>query len=363
MPVVTVNWLEGRTPEQRRALVAAITEAMSNIGGAKPEAVNIILNDVAPTHWSKDGKLFEQEQRAADGAGGASHSNSEPTSPPPTTTDMTLPVSGNSRQTIFDLEQPRKEGMPIFPAHRPGYTYLLHRHHEDEYQETKPRTSASGIIICMEHTGTHIDAICHQADDLVLFGNVPVDQVQTGKGFTRLGAEEIAPILAPGLLLDVATSKGVDALEYEYAVTADDLRTCCEQHDVTVEPGDVVLIRTGNARRYWDDPEGYLAGPGMAADASRWLASRGVLAVGSDNMAWDVIGARDPELGVMMPGHLILLARHGVPIIENLTLEPLAEAGHHRFFFVCTPLKFVGATGSPVRPLAIVDGSCQVATD
>jgi kynurenine formamidase len=58
----------------------------------------------------------------------------------------------------------------------------------------------------------------------------------------------------------------------------------------------------------------------------------------------------------MLPGHLILLARNGVYIIENLQLEELAVAGQYRFFFFCTPLKFVGATGSPVRPLAIASG-------
>ena len=125
---------------------------------------------------------------------------------------------------------------------------------------------------------------------------------------------------------------------------------------MTVEPANVALIRTGNARGYWDDPEGYLAGPGMAASASYWLADKGVVAVGADNMAWDVIGAEDPNLGVTLPGHLILLARNGIYIIENLQLEELAAAGQHRFTFFCAPLKFVGATGSPVRPLAIVSG-------
>jgi kynurenine formamidase len=57
----------------------------------------------------------------------------------------------------------------------------------------------------------------------------------------------------------------------------------------------------------------------------------------------------------MMPGHLILLACRGIYIIENLVLEALAASGHRRFDFICTPLKFVGATGSPVRPVAVID--------
>jgi kynurenine formamidase len=258
---------------------------------------------------------------------------------------------------IFDLEQPRTPEMPIHPAHQQaGYSYLLHRHHEDEYrpEEAGPRTGAAGVIICGEHTGTHIDALCHQSDALVLYGGVSVtSEVQSSRGFTRHGVEEIPPIVAPGVLLDAAAREGVKSLEPGHAVTGEDLEACCENQGVAVEPGDVVLVRTGNAR-YWEDADRYLAGPGMATSASYWVAQRGVVAVGADNPAWDVPGMKDPDLGCMLPGHLILLARRGIYIIENLNLDELATAGYHRFDFVCTPLKLVGATGSPVRPLAII---------
>jgi kynurenine formamidase len=259
---------------------------------------------------------------------------------------------------VFDLEQPRTERMPIHPAHKQaGYSYLLHRHHEDEYrpEESGPRTGAAGILICGEHTGTHIDALCHQSDALTLCGGVPVGEVQTSRGFTRHGVEEIPPIVAPGVLLDVAAKDGVASLEPGRVVTAADLEACCERQGVGVEPGSVALVRLGNAR-FWDDEQRYLAGPGMDGDAARWLAGRDVLAVGADNMAWDAPGFEDPELGYPLAGHLILLARHGIYIIENLALDGLAASGNHRFEFVCTPLKLVGATGSPVRPLAVVPG-------
>ena len=221
------------------------------------------------------------------------------------------------------------------------------------------RTSAAGILVCMEHSGTHIDAICHQADDLKLFGGIPINrEVQTPRGFTKLGIEEVPPIVASGVLLDVAAGYETEALESGYAVTAEDLHSCCEREGVSIEDGDVVLVRTGNAR-YWDDSEQYLAGPGMATEASEWLARKGVLAVGADNMAWDVIGEKDPELGCTLPGHLVLLARHGIHIIENLMLEELAAAGHYRFQFICIPLKLVGATGSPVRPIALVSEATE----
>ena len=358
MVVVQVEWLAGRSPEQKEALVAEITDALKRIGGAQQENVHVVLHDVPPSNWGRAGELVESPQGepregpVGDVTAGTDAPDGREEAP---IAHATLPeLNGVTR--VFDLEQPREEGMPVFPAHRPGYSYLLHRHHEDAYEQTKPRTSASGVIICMEHTGTHIDAICHQADDLVLHGGVPVKEVQTGKGFTQHGVEEIPPIMAPGVLLDVAASREVESLEPGYGVSANDLEACCEEQDVTVEPGSVVLVRTGNEKRYWDDPEGYLAGPGMATSASYWLAERRVAAVGADNMAWDVPGERDPETGATLFAHLYLLAQRGVYIIENLKLKELAAAGQHRFLFFCVPLKFVGATGSPVRPLAIVPG-------
>ncbi|HJQ29792.1 MAG TPA: cyclase family protein [Rubrobacter sp.] len=260
--------------------------------------------------------------------------------------------------SVFDLEQPRTERMPIHPAHRQaGYSYLLHRRHEDDYSpdEAGPRSGAAGILICGEHTGTHIDALCHQSDSLTLCGGVPVEEVQSPRGFTRHGVEEIPPIVASGVLLDVAAKDGVESLEPGRVVTAADLEACCERQGVSVEAGSVALVRLGNAR-FWDDEERYLAGPGMDGSAANWMLERGVLAVGADNMAWDAPGYEDPDLGCVLAGHLILLARQGIYIIENLALDQLAASGHHRFEFVCTPLKLVGATGSPVRPVAVVSG-------
>src|SRR5262245_62925389 len=129
---------------------------------------------------------------------------------------------------VFDLEQPRFAGMPVHPAHRPGYFYGLHRRHRDSYKPEKfgPRSGASGVLTMMEHSGTHIDALCHQACDLKFFGGVKVDDVERADGYRQLGAETIRPIFARGVLLDVAGWKGVDILPEHSAITADDLDGC-----------------------------------------------------------------------------------------------------------------------------------------
>jgi kynurenine formamidase len=196
-----------------------------------------------------------------------------------------------------------------------------------------------------EHSGTHIDALCHQAFAGRLHGGMEVtSRVQTSTGFTALGIDTVAPIVRRGVLLDVAPTEAgaaIGALDLERAAAGIELR-----------PGDVVLVRLGSGA-LWAERDEYLAAGGMTADASRWLAARRPCAVGADNVAWDLPHEPDPDLG-LLPGHTILIVQEGIHIIESLFLEELAHDGVREFGFVCAPLKLRGGTGSPVRPLALV---------
>lgn len=257
-----------------------------------------------------------------------------------------------SHLRVYDLEQQRHAGAPALPAHSPGFVYTLHRRHEPGLGEA--RTGASGFIYMPEHSGTHIDALCHQAESLYLHGRRHVTaQVQTSTGFTELGVETIAPVIHRGVLLDVAGYRGVDWIEADQPITRQDLEAVCQRQGVAIQRGDVVLVRTGNGAR-WNDAAAYLAGGGVRADASQWLADLEVMAVGADHTAWDTVGVVDADLGVSFPGHLILLVRHGIYIMENLLLDDLARDRVYEFLFVCLPLKMRGVTGSPIRPIALV---------
>jgi kynurenine formamidase len=261
------------------------------------------------------------------------------------------------RARVFDLEQPRFAGMPIHPAHKPGYFYGLHRRHRDTYRPEQhgPRSGASGVLTMMEHSGTHIDALCRQAADLKFHGDVPVESVERSDGYRALGAETIRPLLARGVLLDVAGFKQVEILPPHYAITAADLDACARAAGVEVQPGDVLLVRTGYAK-CWADEATYLSAAGVGKSGNIWASGKRVVAVGADNMAWDAMHERDPETNMTLFGHVHLLVTHGIHIIENLDLEELAASGHRVFSFVGVPLKLRGATGSPIRPLALVEG-------
>jgi kynurenine formamidase len=251
---------------------------------------------------------------------------------------------------VYDLEQPRYQGAPTFPSHEPGLVLSLHRRHEAGLGEA--RTSASALLVMAEHSGTHVDALCHQAEDLTLHGGVAVDAtVQTSTGFTALGADTIPPLLARGVLLDVAGALGVERLPDGHNVSLEELRRAAD--GVELRPGDAVLVRLGSGAVFADRAV-YEAAGGVSGEASAWIAAQRPLLVGADNLAWDVPGVVDEDTGTTLPGHVHLLVRNGIYIVESLNLEQLAADGIREFAFACLPLKLRGGTGSPVRPIALV---------
>lgn len=256
---------------------------------------------------------------------------------------------------VYDLEQPRFHGMPIHPSHRPGYFYSLYRRHRDTHQPEVhgPRTGASGKMTMMEHTGTHIDALCHQSCGFKLYGGIQADEVETPTGFKKLGIETVPPLLGRGVLLDIAGFKKTVRLPARSSIGVDEMKACAVAQKVELHAGDVLLVRTGYGA-IWNQEDEYLQAAGVGKSGTLWAAEHQVVAVGADNMAWDAPDDRDPETGATLFAHVYLLPQKGIYIIENLNLEELARERCYTFAFIGIPLKFQGATGSPLRPLAVV---------
>src|SRR5262249_38097444 len=139
-----------------------------------------------------------------------------------------------------------------------------------------------------------------------------------------------------------------------YSITADDLRDCAAAAGVELRAGDVLLVRTGYGA-LWGDEAAYLQAAGVAKSGTLWAAERGGVAVGAGHMAWGVPEERGPGAGATWFGHAYLLPQKGIYILENLNLEELARDRRFTFAFVGIPLKLQGATGSPLRPLALVE--------
>lgn len=254
---------------------------------------------------------------------------------------------------LIELGQPFFTGMPCSPNH-PGFRMTLARRHGDMVRPDGG-SAANEIIVTGGHVGTHIDALSHVSQNGLLHGGIDADRAQRGGAFTEHGAEHLPGFLRRGILLDIAALHDTDTLPGGYEVTVADLERAAKHADVEVQPGDVVLIRTGWARLF-DDPQAYMGAasgvPGVGVAAAHWLAAHDIAATGADTTAYECIS---PGAGhSVLPVHGVLLVESGIYILEHLMLETLAAHGISEFVFVLAPLRIVGGTGSPVRPLAAV---------
>jgi len=244
---------------------------------------------------------------------------------------------------VYDLGQPYFAGMPHWPAHPPFLFGLTKRH--GDIVGPAGNSSAADAIAMGSHVGTHIDALCHFSCGGMLHGGHPVEELQSYVGgLQKYSVDTLAPILRRGVLVDLAPNA---PLAEDWEITPEQLEAACK---VEIHRGDVVLLRTGwaryfeNARKFVNETR--LPGPGLAA--ARWLSAKGIFAAGSDTVAFEKSPV--PE----MPVHVHLLVESGIHIIECLNMEELASDGVHEFGFVAVPMKIRGATGAPVRPLALV---------
>ncbi len=253
---------------------------------------------------------------------------------------------------VYDLSQPLEEGIPVSPNH-PGFRLALKRRHGDA-QRADGSSSANELLMLGGHTGTHIDALCHVSHQGMLHGGVNAFEAQRGGRFAQLGVETIAPILCRGVMLDLPAFMGVEILEPGAPVTANDLEAVAQRQGVQVQAGDAVLVRTGWGH-LWKDPqafEGESSGtPGPEESAARWLAELGVRLTGGETLAYEQIVAESGHS--QLPVHRILLVEAGIHTVESMQLCELAHDKVFEFLFVVAPVKIAGATGMPVRPLAI----------
>ena len=252
----------------------------------------------------------------------------------------------------YDLAHPLDPSMPVSPNH-PGYRMALLRRHGDMVRGDGGSAS-NEMVVMGGHTGTHLDGLAHVSQDGKLHGGHDAVAAQTGGRFRQLGVETVEPIFCRGVLLDVAGHRGVPALPAGEPIRADELRAVAGAEGVELPRNGAVLVRSGWAG-HWGSPATYLGHdsgvPGPDVSAAEWIASFGPLVTGHDSMAYEWLAAGTGH--ALLPVHRVLLVEHGVYIVENLDLERLAADRVYAFLFVCLPLKFVGATGSPVRPIAV----------
>ena len=258
---------------------------------------------------------------------------------------------------IYDLSVDNFVGMPgladLGMGDPPFHMWMTHTPNGVKVEGLSPAGSPDQLalyddaIIMSTHTGTHLDTLNHLGYGDKIFNGYDNATHLSDKGWTKAGADKIPPIIARGILIDVAAEKGLDILPDSYEISSDDLQRAMTRQGIALQAGDVVLIRTGRIR-VWPDPEKFVPNePGITRESAGWLVDNGAILIGADNMGVEKFPMSEDSV------HTYLFAERGVCLLEILWLEELARDGVNEFAFIAAPIKLRGATGTPVRPLAI----------
>jgi len=205
------------------------------------------------------------------------------------------------------------------------------------------------------HTGTHLDALNHISRGMKMYNGYDAGEITTTFGTSALGAENIPPLVTRGVLLDVAGLKGVENLDKGYAISPKDIDDALARQGVAggIQKGDVALFHTGWGAKWWMKDNAMLMsgdpGPGVAA--AKYLVDKGIVAAGSDTVAFEAVPFENPKRAFEV--HQVLIVDNGIHIMENLKTEELAKDKVYEFLFVALPLPLKGGTGSPIHPVAV----------
>lgn len=203
---------------------------------------------------------------------------------------------------------------------------------------------------------THWDALGHVGYEGLLYNGLP-DSVITEAGASRLGIEAFGPVASRGILLDIARLHGVDHFEDNHPITADELDAAVTSAGVTVEPGDIVLVRTGHLHfLHIGEKDRYrLTSPGLSTRSIEWFFDHDIAAVATDTLVLECFPGEDPEQ--LLPVHMIQLRDMGMPQGQLWNLDELAAGcaadGRIDFLLTATPIPLTGAIGGVVAPTAI----------
>jgi kynurenine formamidase len=261
--------------------------------------------------------------------------------------DIQFPAPGN--YTLLDLSQPMYVGIPHHPAH-PPYAFTLTKKHGD-VAYPKGVSGAAEQITTSGHVGTHIDGFSHIARDGKLFGEVDIISNQSYAGGMQYHSiHELPPIYTTAHVVDMTRLLGRELTPAD-GVTGDHLEEWFKTVELQPKPADVLLIRTGWDVK-WTDPKSYIGAdtglPGVAIEGGHWISAHKLRAAGTDTISFEQVPNHSLDV------HVHLLVENGISIIEALNLKPVVERKLTSFFFAAAPINFVGATGSPIRPLAFL---------
>jgi len=262
----------------------------------------------------------------------------------------------------YDLGRTLDQDIPAFPGRSFKQTLITSAHMINRRagagiaKEGLGKNGVNWITELVYSTfqlGTHIDALNHLQIGTRCYNGCPLNEIVEEWGTNKLGIETVPQVITRGILLDIASLKGVKRLEKGYVITVEDLESALERGSVGIRRGDAVFFHTGWGELWMKDNRRYLSGePGPGTELALRLVEDGVALTGCDTWSFGPVPPEDPDAPFVVPQTLNV--KHGMFIVENLFTSELSEDRVHEFLFILTHPKVRGATGGWVSPLAVV---------
>ena len=200
--------------------------------------------------------------------------------------------------------------------------------------------------------GSQIDGLGHMGVNHQYYNGHMASDFVTPSGLTKLSIDRLPPVATRGVLLDIAKLMKTDILPAGTAFNRKEIDAAAKAAGITIEAGDIVLFHTGWLNVMDTDPQAFMASaPGLGLEGARYLASLGVVAIGADTWALEVLPSEDATM--LFPVHPELLAKNGIYILENMDTRALAADNASEFLFVLGTPRFVGAVQAVINPVAV----------
>ncbi len=248
---------------------------------------------------------------------------------------------------------------PGMPAYPPRYTALqvvqpgLHYRSEGSHQYGWEISANDDLVQMWLGTGPQLDGLGHLGESGTFYNCNRGEDFSEITGLTKLDISQVPPMVARGVLIDMAKHFGVAHLSAGQPFTSDDIRAAMTEQGVTVGEGDVVLFHTGwTDAKLTAEPGLWVSTiPGITNEAARFLATLKPLAVGADT--WG-LGAVPPRQGdKVFYDHAILLKENGIYILETMNTGRLADEDVKEFMFVLGQARLKGAVQMVINPVAM----------
>ena len=199
--------------------------------------------------------------------------------------------------------------------------------------------------------GSQIDGLGHIGVEHVYYNGNKLADFGDPSGLKKLGAEKIPPLVARGVLLDMAAHLGTDIVKEGTAFNTKEIEEVAKKQGIEIQQGDVVLFHTGWVGLIGKDDKRYNAGePGLGVDGAKYLTGKGVVAVGADTWGLEVVPFESKNIFEV---HQILLPMNGTYILENMNTGALAADKAYEFLFVLGVPRITGAVQGIINPIAI----------